>query len=210
MNDETSQQPDQSPTLDEVYSEFNVQTPPVQSQPNVQPQANTQPEYKTVPDPISDTDSFNSYVGQSLAANQTEIANLRSEIQEERNSLAREKEESEIKGIASEISKEAGIKPNMAEVALAVKYREDAKFAHIWDNRNSNPAAFKKAMAIVSNEFKGEYAVKQDPQLVENQRAMNDATNTKATTQQTNENEKWDKMNDSEFDHAFSELANGG
>src|SRR5690606_4404019 len=65
---------------------------------------------------------------------------------------------------------------DLVEAGLLHKFVKDKGFQQMWQNRNSNPAAFKKAKAILANEMRNRFAMKVDPQLAENQRAAEEAS----------------------------------
>ena len=108
--------------------------------------------------------------------------------------LHRRETEADIRQAVEVITKEAGIEAGIAEVALEAKARQDPRFLHVWNNRQKNPQAFQAALKAVSSEFGEKFTVRQDPQLVENQRAVAASRNQMATTQTKSDQDKWTGM----------------
>lgn len=184
-----------SPT-EQVYKDFGIEEQAAsfqpenktQAQPTNQPQA---PSFK-VPDPFDP--GFPAYqaqlatgvtsLNQALQATRTELGTLRQELHHERT-------EADIKRAVGTIAEKSGLDPKFAEVAFQLRAKEDPRLLQIWNNRAKNPAALSKAIEAVATEFKQTYAVKQDPQLVENQRAIRASQQQMATTTKETPNDKW-------------------
>jgi hypothetical protein len=124
--------------------------------------------------------------------------------------LAQERTEADIKQAVGTIVEKTGLKPTIAEVALQAKAREDPRFLKVWNNRRDNPEAFKRALEAVSEEFKAEYTVRQDPQLVENQRAIQASRNQMATTQKQSQQDQWASMTPAERQAKVQAMIRGG
>ena len=178
MTEETTQASDAQPevsenfTLDDVISEFNVQAP----QPE---QINNVTELKPAPAPVRidpyDEDSLNKWAydtANSQNALQQQLQELSNKLTQKEQSEAQAKLEADIQGAVSKITEKVeGIDPLMAEIYLEKRATENPGFKAIWDNRNSNPAAYEKALGAIANELDSKFTFKVDPQLAENHRA---------------------------------------
>ncbi|MHA2066708.1 MAG: hypothetical protein ACXABY_20240, partial [Candidatus Thorarchaeota archaeon] len=172
-------------TLDSIAGEFQEAQPQGQSSEGAPPSgepSGSPDEGNDVPDPVTRTDEFKKY----LSGQSNEVKGIRAELRETIDLLkgaaqkeARASEEKAIQGITKEIAEEIGEGTNqkLVEAALGLKYRDDLNFKKIWNNRDQNPEAFNRAMAIVSNEIKGMFNRTVDPQVQENIRAMEKSTN---------------------------------
>jgi hypothetical protein len=92
------------------------------------------------------------------------------------------KVDADVARAVSKVNEKLKIDPLSAEIALEKVYRTDASFKRIWDNRDKNPQAFDKALGIVAQKLSSTFAVRQDPQLTENQRAATQSQRTMAAT----------------------------
>lgn len=189
----------ETPTgLEKVYKDFNIEDTAQSFQPqSPQPAAPAAP--PKVPDPFDP--NFPAYQ-QQLAQGLTALSQGMSELQKQQTqlqaTLAKERTEADIKKAAGTIAEKAGIKENLAEIALEARARQDPKFLAIWNNRHKNPKALNAALEALSGEVKEEFTVRQDPQLVENQRAVKASQQQMATTTKETETDKWAAMTPNE------------
>lgn len=180
-NNETSIEPTEpsTPALEDLYGEFQPQTQPVQSE---QPQTiRDDVRYSPVPDPVTDQDAFRGWAQdqyKEIAALKSDFSSVKTELQQEREALAAEKEEREFRTVAEEIATSAEINADDAEAGLLHKFFKDTNFQQVWKNRAQNPQAFGKVKTVLSQEMRGRFASKVDPQIAENQRALDEANNT--------------------------------
>ena len=196
MNDETQPSDTQDvvtdapATLDDVISEFNVQT-----QTTVQTDAPAAQEFKPAQpqhiDPY-DENSLNKWAldtQNNQAALQQEIQNLREAADASAQAEAQKIIDADIKSAVNKITESVeGIDPLMAELYLSKRAEEKPEFKAIWDNRNSNPAAFDAALGAISNELDGKFQ-RVDTQIAENHRAAQQSqqsNNTQKTTEYGN------------------------
>lgn len=186
--------------LEKVYADFNIEDKAAEFQPQSQPTpapqqpAPQQPQFK-VPDPFDP--EFPAYQARVASVVQS-LSQALSETQGKINSFERNLQvrqtEADIKQAVGIITEKAGIEPEIAEVALEAKARKDPRFLHIWNDRARNPKAFQAAIQAVAAEFQQKYTVRQDPQLVENQRAVAASRNQMATTAKDDPNAEWTSM----------------
>lgn len=173
---ETQTQTTEVQTLDDLVPEFHIEPQMETVQTKPESQVERSPTYET-PDPIVDPEGFKKWATGTSGAVDSLKDELRQTVQALTNhakAVQEKAEEKEIKEISGDMAKKIGdgTNPKMVEVALGLRYREDANFKKIWDNRAKNPTAFKKAMGIVGNDFKGMFSRTVDPQVAENVRAL--------------------------------------
>jgi hypothetical protein len=188
--------------LEKVYKDFNIEETAKSFQPQT-PQAPAQP--VTAQPQAPKFDPFDPNFGNNLSEHVKQVSVLNQTVSQavervsnlERSLIAKQTE-ADIKSASQVIAEKAGIKPKVAEVAMEVKAREDAKFRAIWQNRHNNPKAYNAALEALAQEAAQEYIVKQDPQLAENQRAVKVSQQQMATTTKTTEQDELSKMNPAE------------
>lgn len=205
--------PQPSP-LDKVYSDFKIEADaaefkpqPAQTQPQVQ---QPQPQVK-VPDPFDP--NFGAYQAQlasGLSVLNQALAQTKGELTNMQRQLAQERTEADIKQAVGTIVEKSGLDPDIAEVALQAKARQDPRFLKIWNSRTQNPEALKAALSAVATEFQSKYTVKQDPQLVENQRAIQASRNAMATTQKQSDQDQWAGLSPTERQAKVQQMIRGG
>lgn len=190
--------------LEKVYSDFGIEEQAATFQP--QSPAPAQPAAPApTPAPFKAPDPFSPEFAAYQAQLASGVSSLHQSLQQTQNKLTqldqqlnRRQVEADIKQAVGVIADKAGIEADIAEVALEAKARSDPRFLQVWNNRSKNPKAFQAALQAVSTEFAQKYTVRQDPQLVENQRAVAASRNTMATTQKTSEQDKWADMTSQE------------
>lgn len=219
MENETvpSETPEQVPTLDDVIGEFSVST-----QPSYQPQAAPEPkqspqtvqQYPATFDPL-DPESVTRYAqanAQGYTALTSQIQDLSSKLTQYEQSQAQAKIEADIQSAVQKVNKDLNADPMMVELALEKFAREKPGFKAIWDNRNSNPKAYDKALSAISKELQGKFAVRPDPQLIENTRAAKSSQQS-LSSKQTYDNPIEEKLakadSPAEFDRIWSQMRGG-
>jgi hypothetical protein len=83
-------------------------------------------------------------------------------------------------------------------------------FKRIWDARDSNPDAFSKALGILSQQYRNEFAPKVDPQISADQRAFQESVKAARGSQAeaiAQQNTQFDGKSDAEFDAMWAKLA---
>lgn len=182
MSDETqtqSQAPEtsqQSPTLDQVYKQFNVEAEAQSFQPQRQVQAQQQQQQKAesvVPDPVLDPQGYKSWQGQQSQFVQQALSQIQGQLTQFQRERLVAKEEADIKSAVQKFKSVAGdeVDDDAAEVALGLKARKDPRFLAVYQNRDKNPQAWQAAVSAYAGEFKSKNQFKIDPQIAENQRA---------------------------------------
>src|SRR5258706_415983 len=202
-----------STPLEKVYTDFKIEADaaefkPQPKQDSSQVQAPVAPK---VPDPFDP--NFGAYQQQlatGLTALNQALADTQGRLTNMQQQLTYERTEADIKQAVGTIVEKSGLKPSIAEVALQAKARDDPRFRAIWNNRAKNPVALKAALNAVAEEFQAEFTVKQDPQLVENQRAIQASRNAMATTQRQSDQDKWTGMSPTERQAEVQRMIRGG
>lgn len=223
MTDEVSAQPSSEPAaaapaeapqsspLEKVYTDFKIEDQAASFQPQAPATAQpATPQFK-VPDAFDP--NFPAY----LQAQSGQVAQLNQALQQTHGKLtALEQQlhsrqvEADIKQAVGVVAEKSGISADLAEVALETLARKDPKFLQVWNNRQKNPKAFNAALNAAASEFSQRFAVKQDPQLVENQRAVAASRNQMATTQKTTEADAWGAMTASERQQKVQQMIRRG
>ena len=216
MTDETqpSPEPEAVPTLDDVISEFNIE-----------PQQTVTTEPKTVefaqPDPVDplDTDQWNKYqhqTSQNQAALQTQLQDLNNKLTQYEQDKVQIQVDGDIKAAVESVGKQIeDSDPLMIELYLEKRARENEGFKSIWDNRAKNPKALNKALGAITNELKGKFSIKADPQLAENQRAIQQSQKQSNSTNAPTYNNSIEEnlgsaQSEAEWDQAWNDAVRGG
>lgn len=208
MNEQQAevQQTEAEPTLEDVYKQFNVEEEAQSFSPQPQQpvrQESTTPTAPTtaIPDPVLDGAGFKAWLSQQN--NQHQL--LQQSLQQVAGKLSQfemaarlQREEADISKAVETFNSHLGdnkVDPDLAEVALGAKARKDPKFRAVWEKRYQNPAALNAALKAYAKEFGSKYAMRADPQIAENVRALKEATtSTKATSEQPKTDSARDRM----------------
>ena len=210
---EQAQEQVKEQTLDDVYTQFNVQeaaqeftAKPVQQEP-------AKREAPVVPDPALDVDGFRKWAG-NIAVQDEQVRqslySINERLERAEQERIRGQEEADLKAAVGKVKEKVDLEDDFLEVALAHRAKRDPKFMNLWVNRSKKPEAWNAALEVVANDIGKKFAARQDPQLAENQRAMKVSRDQMATTQKTDANEKWSKLDQGEFNHEWNKLVSGG
>jgi len=176
-------------SIEEQAAEFKPQQQTQQQQP-VKP---------TVPDPFSpDFANYQAQIASGLSTLNQALAQTKGELTQMQQKLSYERTEADIKSAVDVIAAKSKLDPTIVEVAMEAEARKSPQFKAIWNNRSKNPAALQEALGVLSEQFQQRFSVKQDPQLVENQRAIQASRNQMATTSKTSEQDEWANMKPAE------------
>ena len=183
--------------LEKVYKDFNVEGEAASFQPETPaPQAPaTQPQAPRKYDPFDPNfPAHLSAIEQAAARAESALSQTQGKLTALERSIHQRQVEADLKQAASSVAEKTGIDQDYAEVVLEARARKDPKFLQIWNNRQKNPKAFNAAIDALSGEVKDKFVVKQDPQLVENQRAVRASQQQMATTAKVSDQDKWANM----------------
>jgi hypothetical protein len=177
----------ETPSLDDVYKTFNVESEAQSFQPQREQRqaAPVQQNPVSVPDPVLDPNGYKSWASQQHEFTKQALSKLHGELTQFRVERLKQREEADIKTAVQTFKQVAGedVDEDIAEVALGQKARKDPRFLAVYQNREKNPAAWNAAVKAYANEFKGKHSFKVDPQLAENQRAAKQSTQGSQTKQ---------------------------
>jgi hypothetical protein len=197
----------QEQTLDDLYKESGLEDVS-QTQTQAAPEKVVQTQETkeiNVPDPY-DIEAHKAFIG-NLAKNQTALHESLQKAQEiiatkERETLMAKLEE-EINQASEFVATESGIENSrLATFELSERARTDAKFKALWEGRNSSSqakAAFSKALKVVASQIGDKYAVKTDPTLVANKKALAASRQSSSTTTQEDKTDEWSGLSEKDF-----------
>ena len=220
MTDETqpSEQPEAVPTLDDVINEFNIQPDHQDMAPTEPKPVESQPQFNPV-DPL-DAEQWNTYQqqqSQHQAALQGQLRDLNTKLDHFEQERIQNTVQTDIKAAVEKVGKQVEDgDPLMIELFLEKRARENDGFRNIWENRSKNPKALDAALSAISNELKGKFSVKADPQLAENQRAIQQSQQSTSNTsnQPTFENPIEEALgtaqSEAEWERAWNDAIRGG
>lgn len=192
MTDETQ------PTLEELASSITVeQTPPAQS---YEP-----PQTPTFENP----EDYAKWAAQQVGNVSQRLESIQSELRSEKEKSYLDSRLKALDSAVSEIGKDVPISKLMIEGVFHQKYSRDPAFQKIFDHRDSNPEAYKKALGVLKDEIKREAAVKYDPEAEANSRALKQLQSSARSPAKADPNEKFRDMSASDFDQEWSRLLKG-
>jgi hypothetical protein len=176
-----------------------------------QPQPVSAPVYTPpIPDPITQSDDFAKYQLQQQQYVTGTLRELGEQVQEMSKRAQQAELDAEVNQAVGKVSsKLPGVDKTYTEILLEKRYRDDPIFKSIWDNRKLNPKAVDEALEVITNEAKGVFQVKVDPQLQENIRAAKASTSTKAVSNRADESDPTANMNEAEFDRWWNQQKRG-
>ena len=220
---QTTQTTEKEVTLDDVYRESGLdkiqattQTEqPVRQQEVVKEEPKIEP--SSIPDAY-DSENFKAYMARRDAGtNELHKAvvamaqHMTAEQQKAALALTRADIESAVKSINEIVGHP---KEKVIEAALDGAVRDNPQLKAIWDNRGKNPAAWTKALNIVTKQISEDFSMKVDPKLVEAQRARKESQKQMATTSREDDSnpleDRLGKAQGVDFDLEWQRLVSGG
>ena len=213
----------QETTLDDVYKTYNVEAeaqtfsakPETQQQPQPQPHIQTPPQpvqdqHIAIPDPTLDPSGYKAWEQaryKDQVALRQALHGIAGEIHKERVARAQAQEEADIKRAVEAVNQHLGdskLDPDVIEISLGAEARRDPRFLALWNNRAKNPKAFNEGVKAFANKLGKKFSMRVDPQIAENQRALKEATSTKATAApEDSETDRIGKLTGAAFDRAL-------
>lgn len=210
-------------TVEQVYEQFNVeaeaqqfqrQPQQYQTQQQPQPQQAASPMAQAIPDPVLDANGFKSWLATQNQSIQQALSGVQQFQQQLMVAEMQRREVAEVQATVDEVNKAVGLpdeQKDLIEFALAKRVREDAKFRTLYQNRQQNPRAWKAALNAVTPELKDKFALRADPQLAENQRAVKTAQSALSTTkpQASPDEDRFAGKTGADFDREWSRYVGG-
>ena len=141
-----------------------------------------------------------------IAQQNKQMDDLRSTIQATSEAIdgltkqqAQEKLDAAVDRAVSTINDGVDGNAELAEAFLNSQYQKNADLQKIFDNREANPEALDKALGVLKSEWKAMNTKQIDPQVAENQRALQESQQSGRTPQGEDPDASFDKMSDGEF-----------
>lgn len=197
-----------APTLEDISKEFSVEEQVNSFQAQPEPQAQPQGNQGFIPDPISNPEDYTRYSqqqAQSIDRMNSTLEQLAGKVNEYESKIVQQQVEADVTRAVAKVNEKLGVDEKLAEIALRMEYEKNPDFQKIWDNRGRNPKAFDKALDVVANEYSNVFAVKQDPQLTENQLAAKKSLQT-MNKSPVRKDESWDNLTDAEFEQKWNQM----
>ena len=189
----------EQPTLEQLASQFRAEERlPPQSVPQAAP-----------PKP-EDTDELARWSAQRYEEVTQHLSNLQQTLSRKEQDDYVSSQMKALDEAVSQIGGDVPISKLLIEGALHTKYARDENFRKIFDNRDQNPTAYKKALSIMSDEIKKEASIKYDPQVAEDAKALNQLQRSARSGKSADDpSEKWKSMSASDFDREWNRLLKG-
>ena len=204
----------EAPTMADVAKKYSVDK--MSTEFTAKPAAPTVPTAPTytppVPDPITQPEDFSKYQLQQQQYVSGTLRELGQQVQEISKRAQQAELDAEVNQAVSKVSNELpGVDKTYTEILLEKRYRDDPIFKSIWDNRKYNPKAVDEALKVITNEAKGVFQVKVDPQLQENIRAARASTSTKQVSNRASTGHALEDNNlsEGEFDRLWNQTKRG-
>jgi len=134
-----------------------------------------------------------------------ELSGIKNEIETYKQQMAKQKLETDLGNAVKRVNEKLNVDPVMAEALLDIEYRKNPSFQKIWNHRDSNPAAFQKALDVIANKLAGTVATRTNDQLVENVRAAKTSQQALATAPKEDPYGDVGNMNEAEFNRWWSQ-----
>ena len=175
----------------------------------MQQQESAAPEQQ-VNDNVSDMDSFI----QQQSKRFDDLANKASQSMETVNQLAAREQQrllnEAVDNAVEKINEGVNGDNRLADSFLNSQYQRDPNFKRVFDNRDSNPQAYEKALGLLRDEWASMNKNRIDPQVAENQRALRESQQSGSTYVQNDRETELSNMSDGDFMREMRRLANSG
>lgn len=160
-----------------------------------------------LPDINADPEGFKK-AAEQVAAKSNELEAFMREFREQRST---EKITSDINSAVDFVASQVeGVEKRVLRAIVKDEIDSNPTFKRIWDARDSNPDAYSKALGILSQQYREQFAPKVDPQISADQRAFQEsvrAARGSAADAIAQQNSQFDGKSDAEFDVFWHNLA---
>ena len=205
----TNETQDKAPeaTIEELYQSARADMTSTET-----PAQTTEPvKSETLPDPVTDPDAHVRAVDKRLQTLQQEIAQDRRERLMERQRTQAQTDDRDFRDAVSRLAEKAGLPDAQRELAegyLLSKASKSEALKGLWKGRSQNPQAFDKALDALVSPLRDALAIKEDSQVAENQRALDEAIKSQTNSEPPTEKpeDRLMKLNDSDFEREWSRL----
>ncbi len=194
-------------TIDELYKTAMNSLPAQQT-----PAQTTEPvRSENLPDPVTDPDAHVRAVDQRLQTLQQELTQDRQERQVERQRLQAQTDERDFRDAVSRLAEKAGVPEHQRELAegfLLMKASKSDALQGLWKARGNDRAPFDKALDALVSPLRDALSIKEDSQVAENQRALDEAQKSQTNSEPTAEKPEDRLMNlsDTEFEAEWNRI----
>jgi hypothetical protein len=199
--------------VDQMAQEFSAKRPESQTQQTTQRQ---EVQEISIPDPTLDPNGYKSYEtrkAMELSEVRKALSQVSGQLTQFQRAAVQQVEEADIRKAVDSVNEHLGdakLDPDVVEISLGAEARKDPRFLIIWQNRGKNPKAYSEAIKAFSGKLAKKFAMRADPQLAENQRALREATSTRATTApEMSQDDKLGKLQGAAFRRAMDDIKNG-
>lgn len=187
---------EKQPTLEELASEFKVeQSPPAQREPE--------------PQLPSDPEELARWSAKQVLETSRRVEQVSRKLEADEQEKFINSQMSALEKAVDTLGKDVPLSKMLIEGALHTKYARDPNFKKIFDNREQNPNAYQKALGVLSEEIKREAAIKFDPEVAENKRALDQLQRASRTPAKEDPNAKWKNMPQGDFEREWERLRRG-
>lgn len=186
-------------SLEDIASEFKVQEsqPPQREEPG-----ETQPKFESQDDALK-------WLATEHARTRSQLESISSELQSKKQQEWVNDQIAALDNAIKTIGKEVeDLDPVFIEGALHTTYNRDANFKKIFDNREQNPAAYKKALGVIAGQLKSKLVGKHDPDVAEGRRAIEQLQKSSRSGRSEPE-DPYANLSASEFDREWERLKAG-
>jgi len=202
--------------VDQMAQEFKAHRPQAETQQRELPQRQEQRQEIHIPDAALDPQGFKAYEAtksRELQEVRQALTQVSGQLTQFQRAAMQQVEEADIRKAVDSVNEHLGdakLDPDVVEISLGAEARKDPRFLTIWQNRGKNPKAYQEAIKAFSGKLAKKFAMRADPQLAENQRALREATSTKATTApEPSQDERLAKLQGADFSRAMNRIKQG-
>lgn len=163
-----------------------------------------------LPDPDTDPKGFKEAV-EGLGGKLHEIGDFISQSKE-RDALTKVQNDvnAAVDFIASQVE---GVEKRLLRAVLKDEVDSNPTFEKLWNSRDANPDAFNKALGILSQQYREQFAPRIDSQVSADQRAFQEsvrAARGESAGVIESQNNQWAAKSGSEFDRDWNQLSGRG
>lgn len=213
IEQQNEQTADSQTTLDDVYKQYGVEGVSRQFQAATAPKP-LPTEEPIIPDPVLDPESYKRFQMDQFQRNRQLQESLNQYGSVVSDIVAKEQHrqlEADVNRAVDYVKSkiEGDVDRDLLEVALDLEARRDPRFMQMFEQRGKNPEAWNKALDAFSRKASSKFAMRADPQLVENQRAIKASQQQSGTTRAPAKEDDWEGLSGSEFEAKWRQLAGG-
>ena len=169
------------------------------------------PEAIELPDPSTDPEAFKKAVEENSTAIAENIDRMNSFMDKDAENKATAKLDGDINAAVDNVSSQIeGVDKNLIRAVLKDEADTNPAFKQIWDARDKNPTAFQKALGILANKYREQFAPRVDSQVESDLRAFQESIKAVRQGKETviqSQNAEWAGKSSAEFDRDWNAMA---